>query len=173
MLLVRRHQEGVGVQELELLDAEPRASTGAFTTEALRLTFSTRTAGSPHLRVGNSRMPEYQCQPANPGSDEHGTATPSGMQLRLARALADMVTGAATFRVSQRDPGQQWPSPSACAHDEYGQPVPATRVQRLIAARWIIRAHPSISWIEPHDFDLRTAMLTPTVWSERAIGEVS
>lgn len=173
MLLVRRHQKSFGVQKLELLDAELRASMGTFITEARRLAFSTRTAGSPHLRVGNSRMSEYQCQPVNRGPVERSAGVPNGLQLRLARALADMIAGAATLRVSQRNPGQLWPSPFVRAYNEHGQPVTLTRVQRFTAACWIIRAHPCIDWIEPHDFDLAAASLNPAALGECASSGVS
>jgi hypothetical protein len=113
-------------------------------------------------------MPEYSS--GSLPADQADNA-PTGLQRRLARALADMIDGAASVRVSQRDPQQSWPTPFLRAYDEHGRPVPVTRVQRLTAARWIIRAHPGIDWSEPYDFDLATATLSPAAKAAGAANE--
>lgn len=82
---------------------------------------------------------------------------------RLAGLLADMVPGARTIRVSQREPDRSWPSPYARAYDERGRLLALNRAQRVTAARWVIRASPDLEWDEPHDLDLATAALRPTV----------
>ncbi|MER5494254.1 hypothetical protein [Streptomyces sp. NPDC002490] len=88
------------------------------------------------------------------------TATPSDRSQRLARAVAAMLPGATTARVSQRDPGKAWPSPHLRAYDAHGHQLPVTRAKALTAARWIIRAHPTVNWTgEAHDLDLTTGTL--------------
>jgi hypothetical protein len=79
---------------------------------------------------------------------------------RLADLLADMVPGAATFRVTLLSPAGVWPHPHARAYDAAGAPVTLTRTQETTAARWIIRIHPEADWTRPHAFDLATAQLT-------------
>ncbi|MFE1174266.1 hypothetical protein [Streptomyces sp. NPDC058773] len=78
---------------------------------------------------------------------------------RLAALLADMVPGACTIRVSQRQPGQNWPSPYARAYDAQGQLIALSRAQRVTVARWVIRVHPDVSWDETYDLDLATGTL--------------
>ncbi|MFI1825397.1 hypothetical protein ACH41E_02930 [Streptomyces sp. NPDC020412] len=91
---------------------------------------------------------------------------------RLARAIAAMIPGAATARVSQRDPGQVWPSPHLRAYDPEGRAVAVTRAKGLTAARWIIRAHPAIDWTtgEAYDFDLTTGALRPAAEAHATTG---
>lgn len=80
---------------------------------------------------------------------------------RLAALVADMVPGARIIRVSQREPGQTWPSPYSRAYDERGRLITLNRAQALIAARWVTRAHPHASWDEAYDLDLTTGILRP------------
>lgn len=115
-------------------------------------------------------MPEYQSGRALAAPT---TREPDELRRRLARALADMVPGAATLRVSRDQPGETWPSPFARAYDEHGNALALTRVKRMTAARWVLRAYPGADWAEVHDFDLRTATLTPAVRGEHAAGRVS
>ncbi|MGW7517794.1 hypothetical protein ACWGJ2_19615 [Streptomyces sp. NPDC054796] len=82
---------------------------------------------------------------------------------RLAELLADMVPGARTIRVSQREPSQVWPSPYARACDAQGQLLALNRPQSLAAARWVIRAHSELAWDEPYDLDLASGVLRATV----------
>ncbi|MEV1026636.1 hypothetical protein [Streptomyces sp. NPDC050264] len=70
-----------------------------------------------------------------------------------------MVPGARTIRVSQREPGQTWPSPYARAYDRCGQLITISRAQGRTAARWIIRTHPEADWSRAHDLDLTTGSL--------------
>ncbi|MEU3597165.1 hypothetical protein ABZ714_00280 [Streptomyces sp. NPDC006798] len=89
-------------------------------------------------------------------------ADPADRSRRLARAVAAMIPQAATARVSQRDPAQVWPSPHLRAYDAHGHQLPVTRAKALTAARWIIRAHPTVDWTgEAHDLDLTTGTLRP------------
>ncbi|MFE7312853.1 hypothetical protein ACFU7T_07055 [Streptomyces sp. NPDC057555] len=81
---------------------------------------------------------------------------------RLAALLADMVPGARTVRVSQQQPGQNWPSPYARAYDVQGQLIALNRAQRVTVARWVIRAHPYVPWDETYDLDLATSTLRAT-----------
>ncbi|MFD5030244.1 transcriptional regulator [Streptomyces sp. NPDC058405] len=78
---------------------------------------------------------------------------------RLASLLADMVPGAATFRVTLHDPDKVWPHPHARAYGAAGEPINLNRTQSVIAARWIIRTHPDAAWGDVCDFDLATARL--------------
>ncbi|MEV0962834.1 hypothetical protein AB0J25_09595 [Streptomyces sp. NPDC049910] len=80
---------------------------------------------------------------------------------RLATLLADMVPGARTIRVSQREPERTWPSPHARAYDEQGSPVALNRAQGLTAARWVMRTHHEVNWNEADDLDLATGVLRP------------
>ncbi|MFF9072754.1 hypothetical protein ACF1A9_10645 [Streptomyces sp. NPDC014872] len=80
---------------------------------------------------------------------------------RLATLLADMVPGARTIRVSQREPERTWPSPHARAYDEQGRPVALNRAQGLTAARWVMRTHPEVNWNEAYDLDLTNGVLRP------------
>ncbi|MFD8970391.1 transcriptional regulator [Streptomyces sp. NPDC059568] len=78
----------------------------------------------------------------------------------LVLQLADMIPGAATIRVSLRDPGVGWPHPYARVWDAAGQPVDVTRTTATVAGRWIVRVWPEADWIQPHTLDLATAVLT-------------
>ncbi|GFE17917.1 hypothetical protein Sgleb_59640 [Streptomyces glebosus] len=80
---------------------------------------------------------------------------------RLAALIADMIPGARTLRVSQREPGRSWPSPYARAYDAQGQLIALNRPQGMTAARWVIRAHPDVTWEEAYDLDLATGTLRP------------
>ncbi|WJY50108.1 hypothetical protein QRN89_09920 [Streptomyces chengbuensis] len=80
---------------------------------------------------------------------------------RLATLLADMVPGARTIRVSQREPERTWPSPHTRAYDEQGRPVALNRAQGLTAARWVMRTHPDVNWNEAYDLDLTNGVLRP------------
>ncbi|MEW1660770.1 hypothetical protein [Streptomyces sp. NPDC093707] len=91
-------------------------------------------------------------------------------QRRLAALLADMVPGARTIRVSQRQPGQKWPSPYAHAYDARGRLIALNRAQRTTVARWVIRAHPDMTRDETYDLDLATGTLRPAVAVSLAIG---
>ncbi|MGW7523009.1 hypothetical protein [Streptomyces sp. NPDC054783] len=87
-------------------------------------------------------------------------------QRRLAALLADMVPGARTIRVSQREPDRTWPSPYARAYDAQGSLVALNRAKGLTAARWVMRAHPEVNWIETsgtYDLDLATGVLRRAV----------
>lgn len=101
---------------------------------------------------------------------EHEPVSPR----HLACALADMLTGATTLRVTALKTREQ---PTTRCHlrafDERGRPVAVLRREGLIAARWIVRAHPHADWSEPHDFGLVTAALTPAVRSGNGPGRVS
>ncbi|MGW2702343.1 hypothetical protein [Streptomyces sp. NPDC001340] len=88
---------------------------------------------------------------------------------RLAVLLADMVPGARVVRVSQRAPGQTWPSPYTCAYDEQGRPIALNRAQALAAARWLIRAVPDVNWDEAYDLDLATGVLRPAAQAYAAM----
>lgn len=79
---------------------------------------------------------------------------------RLSLLLQDMIPGAATIRVSLRDPRTAWPHPTALARDEAGKPVELSRTTAQVAARWILRAWPNADWDQPHNFDLATATLS-------------
>lgn len=81
-------------------------------------------------------------------------------QRRLALQLADMIPGAATIRVSLRDPRVAWPHPHARVWDTAGQPIELSRTTATIAARWILRVWPDADWTQPHIFDLVSAVLT-------------
>ncbi|MFF3689972.1 hypothetical protein [Streptomyces sp. NPDC002187] len=91
---------------------------------------------------------------------------------RMARLLADMVPGATVIRVSQREPSQTWPSPYARAYDEHGHRMETNRAQGLIAARWIMRSYPGVSWDEAHDLDLTTGVLKPAAQAYASAGGV-
>ncbi|MEU1906559.1 hypothetical protein [Streptomyces hygroscopicus] len=78
---------------------------------------------------------------------------------RLADLLADMVPGAATFRVALRAPSRAWPHPHARAYDAEGEQLTLNRTQAVTAARWIIRTHPEVIWGDTYDFDLAAARL--------------
>ncbi|WP_326692311.1 MULTISPECIES: hypothetical protein [unclassified Streptomyces] len=93
---------------------------------------------------------------------EGAAATGASRQQRLAELLADMVPGARTIRVSQREPDRNWPTPNARAYDGQGRLLTLNRAQRLTAARWVIRASPELDWDEPHDLDLASGTLRPT-----------
>ncbi|MFE2426909.1 transcriptional regulator [Streptomyces sp. NPDC059373] len=92
-------------------------------------------------------------------SGSTNSAEASGQQRRLAGLLADLVPGAATFRVTLHDPATAWPRPHARAYDEDGEPLTLTRTLAITAARWIIRTHPEIAGGEVYTFDLATAQL--------------
>ncbi|MBC2902172.1 hypothetical protein H4N64_11225 [Streptomyces sp. PSKA01] len=79
----------------------------------------------------------------------------------MAALLADMVPGARTIRVSQRDPGHIWPSPYTRAYGAQGQLIRLNRARCLTVARWVIRAHPELSWDGAYDLDLTTGVLRP------------
>ncbi|MFJ9420004.1 hypothetical protein ACIRPT_38500 [Streptomyces sp. NPDC101227] len=100
-----------------------------------------------------------------------GEPTAGARRHRLAALLADMVPGARTIRVAQRQPGQNWPSPYARAYDAQGQLVALNRAQRLSAARWVIRAHPDMSWYETYDLDLATGALRLAVAASTPTGD--
>ncbi|MGW1374720.1 hypothetical protein ACWD6P_10680 [Streptomyces sp. NPDC002446] len=104
----------------------------------------------PESRTGRA----LAAQPAEAVEPTVGTR-----QHRLATLLADMVPGARTIRVSQRQPGQNWPSPYTRAYDTQGQLIALNRAQRVTVARWVIRAHPDVSWDETYDLDLATGTL--------------
>ncbi|MEU8913175.1 hypothetical protein [Streptomyces nigrescens] len=91
-------------------------------------------------------------------------------QHRLAALIADMVPGARTLRVSQREPGRSWPSPYARAYDAQGQHIALNRAQGMTAARWVIRAHPEVIWDEAYDLDLTTGALRPVADAYAATG---
>lgn len=91
-------------------------------------------------------------------------------QHRLAALLADMVPGARIIRVSQREPGQTWPSPYARAYDEQGRLIALNRAQGLTAARWVIRANLDVNWDEVYHLDLTTGVLRPAAASYAASG---
>ncbi|GAA2273384.1 hypothetical protein GCM10010368_48470 [Streptomyces roseiscleroticus] len=84
-------------------------------------------------------------------------------QCRLAASLADMVPGARTIRVSQRQPDRTWPSPYARAYDARGAAIALNRARALTAARWVMRAHPEVNWNRAHDLDLATGVLRPAI----------
>ncbi|MFE4826721.1 transcriptional regulator [Streptomyces sp. NPDC056672] len=81
-------------------------------------------------------------------------------QRRLALQLADMIPGAATIRVSLRDPQVVWPHPHARVWDAEGQPIELSRTRATVAARWIVRVWPDADWTRPHTLDLASAVLT-------------
>ncbi|MEU8687694.1 hypothetical protein [Streptomyces sp. NPDC048665] len=91
-------------------------------------------------------------------------------QRRLAARLADMVPGASIIRVSQRGPGQTWPSPYSRAYDEQGRLITLNRAQGLTAARWVIRANSDVNWDEAYLLDLTTGVLRPAAESYAASG---
>ncbi|MFE7124951.1 transcriptional regulator [Streptomyces sp. NPDC057617] len=81
-------------------------------------------------------------------------------QRRLALQLADMIPGAATVRVSLREPGAVWPHPHARVWDGAGQPIELSRTTATVAARWVVRVWPDADWTRPHTLDLASAVLT-------------
>lgn len=89
---------------------------------------------------------------------------------RLASLLADMVPGAATFRVILHDPDKVWPHPHARAYGTAGEPINLNRTQSVTAARWIMRKHPDAAWGDVYDFDLATARLTRAALSATGRG---
>ncbi|MCC9707139.1 transcriptional regulator [Streptomyces sp. MNU76] len=101
-------------------------------------------------------MPEHR-------SGSRSVTEPDDRQRRLADLLADMVPGAATFRVTLHDPATAWPQPHARAYGTAGGPINLNRTQAVTAARWIIRMHPEAVWGEAYVFDLATARLHPAV----------
>ncbi|WP_181138412.1 ABC transporter ATP-binding protein [Streptomyces sp. Ru73] len=107
-------------------------------------------------------MPAYACGRASTALSA-SPARAGSRHERLAELLADMVPGARTIRVSQCEPDRSWPSLYARAYDERGRPLSLNRAQRLTAARWVIRASPELDWDEPHDLDLASGALRPTV----------
>jgi hypothetical protein len=116
----------------------------------------------PAHHSGRARIPLPAATPATALSDR---------SQRLARAVAAMIPGAATARVSQRDPGKTWPSPHLRAYDTHGHQLPVTRAKALTAARWIIRAHPTVDWTgEAHDLDLATGTLRPAAGAYATAG---
>ncbi|MDX6352862.1 MAG: hypothetical protein QOF84_7652 [Streptomyces sp.] len=96
--------------------------------------------------------------PEHPGGSTN-SAEVSDQQRRLAGLLADMVPGAAFFRVTLLAPGRSWPQPHARAFDADGAPLSLTRTLAVTAARWIIRTHPEIADGEAYAFDVATARL--------------
>ncbi|EKX65426.1 hypothetical protein [Streptomyces ipomoeae] len=97
-------------------------------------------------------MPEHR-------SGGRSVTEPEDRHRRLADLLADMIPGAATFRVTLHDPTQAWPRPHARAYDAVGKPITLNRTQAITAARWIIRLHPEATWGDLYAFDLATARL--------------
>ncbi|MFF7702790.1 hypothetical protein [Streptomyces lydicus] len=91
-------------------------------------------------------------------------------QHRLASLIADMVPGARTLRVSQREPGRTWPSPYARAYDAQGQHIALNRAQGMTTARWVMRAHPEVIWDQAYDLDLATGALRPVADAYAASG---
>ncbi|MGW1295893.1 transcriptional regulator [Streptomyces sp. NPDC002533] len=95
-------------------------------------------------------------------------ATPSGIpacpdtgrRRRLAAQLTDLIPGAATIRVSLRDPEHAWPHPHTVVRGEGGKTMKLRRTTSKIAARWILRVWPEVDWTRPHTFDLARATLT-------------
>lgn len=81
-------------------------------------------------------------------------------QRRLAAQLADMIPGAATIRISLKDPRHAWPHPHAIVKDAAGETVELGRTTARVAARWILRVWPEADWTRPHVFDLAEATLT-------------
>ncbi|MFG2862297.1 hypothetical protein [Streptomyces sioyaensis] len=100
----------------------------------------------------------------------HDAPLTSARQQRLACLLEEMVPGASTLRVSQRQPGQSWPSPYARAYDGQGEPIALNRAQRVTLARWVIRAHPELTWDEEYDLSLSTGSLRPAAEARAATG---
>ncbi|MEU9856135.1 transcriptional regulator [Streptomyces sp. NPDC047974] len=81
-------------------------------------------------------------------------------QHRLAAQLASIIPGAATIRVSLKDPRQRWPHLHAIVQDEAGKVMEPNRTTLRVAARWILRVWPEAEWGRPHIFDLADATLT-------------
>ncbi|MFF2503524.1 hypothetical protein ACFVTY_09130 [Streptomyces sp. NPDC058067] len=79
--------------------------------------------------------------------------------LRLVVLLAEMLPEARIIRVSQREPGQTWPSPYARAYDAQGHLVPLKRAQSLTVARWVMRACSGANWNEGYALDLATGIV--------------
>ncbi|MFD8117521.1 transcriptional regulator [Streptomyces microflavus] len=79
---------------------------------------------------------------------------------RLAAQLADLISGAATIRVSLTDPVQVWPHPHTVVQDETGKTMELGRTTSRVAARWILRVWPDKDWTRPHTFRLADATLT-------------
>ncbi|MFE9011783.1 transcriptional regulator [Streptomyces cyaneofuscatus] len=79
---------------------------------------------------------------------------------RFAAQLADMISGAATIRVSLTDPTQVWPHPHTVVQDETGKTMELGRTTSRVAARWILRVWPDEDWTRPHTFRLADATLT-------------
>ncbi len=101
----------------------------------------------------------------------HDAPLASARQQRLACLFAEMVPGASTLSVSQRQPGQSWPSPCARAYDGQVEPIAPNRAQRVTLARWVIRAHPELIWGEAYDLSLTTGSLRPAAEACAATGK--
>lgn len=101
-------------------------------------------------------MPEAVCKapPVTPAA-----ARPGPRPEELARRLAAMMPRAAVLRITLQGPHKPWPHLEVRARDAHDQPVRISRTQELVAARWIIRAHPDAGWQTPRTFGLRTARL--------------
>ncbi|MFF8868189.1 hypothetical protein ACF08B_39855 [Streptomyces sp. NPDC015139] len=107
-------------------------------------------------------MPESQSGRAHTARPVRVLAPAIGpRRRRLAALLADMVSGARTIRVSQREPDRTWPSPYARAYDVRGSLVALNRAQGRTAARWVMRVHPEVNWNEAYELDLATGVLRP------------
>lgn len=120
----------------------------------------TRAAGLFHedSRIALLQITEY-CMSVIP-SGTPACPDSTDRRRRLALQLADMIPGAATVRVSLRDPGVVWPHPHARVWDAEGRPIELSRTRATVAARWIVRVWPDADWTRPHTLDLASAVLT-------------
>ncbi|WP_225847240.1 transcriptional regulator [Streptomyces sp. HPF1205] len=101
-------------------------------------------------------MPQAACKASQ---ETLAAARPRPRTEELARRLAVMMPQAAVLRITLQGPYKPWPHLEVRARDAHGHPVRISRTQELVAARWIIRAHPDAGWQKPRTFDLRTARL--------------
>ncbi|MGW2087566.1 hypothetical protein [Streptomyces sp. NPDC001880] len=115
-------------------------------------------------------MPMPQSERAVSAHDDESVAI---HRQRMARLLADMVTGATTvIRVSRWEHIQTWSSPYSRAYHKHGNLMEINSTQGLIAARRITRPCPGGSWGEVHDLDLTTGVLKPAAQAYAAAGGV-
>ncbi|MGW2339518.1 transcriptional regulator [Streptomyces sp. NPDC001661] len=80
--------------------------------------------------------------------------TDAGGQHRLTGQLSDMISNAATMRVSLTDPHQAWHYPNATVKHEAGKTMNVGRVTVRVAARSIPWVWLETGWAQPHPFGL-------------------
>ncbi|MCY0931505.1 transcriptional regulator [Streptomyces sp. H27-H1] len=98
--------------------------------------------------------------PLRERSSVEACAEPLTLRARkLAERLQRMLPQAAQVRVKLMDGRTAWPHLDVRATNATGDTVRISRTQGHVAARWIIRCHPSADWALARTFDLRTGSL--------------